>query len=223
MSADELGKDLERAHDWCDRQGLPKSEDLGERLAPWIDEHAQALRFAASEMERLTRERDGEREEREKVSALKRQREDEYEVALRERDEWKARAETAEEELAQVRGMHASNVDAGARVSAAFDKDGVGHPKDGVLTRALALLERLRAAEKVVEVARDARWGCDGNERAELSDALAAYDAIKEGGHEDPPPQDVAGVLPGGALRREALRGAEGRPGFPGGRHARPP
>lgn len=60
--------------------------------------------------------------------------------------EWVARAGKAERERDEVRQMHAANVEAGARVSAAFDAAGVGGPRDGVLTRALALLKERDAA-----------------------------------------------------------------------------
>lgn len=111
---------------------------------------------------------------------------------------WREYRKTKDEET-QVRRMHEANVEAGARVAAEFDKVGVGNPKDGVLTRALALLERLLAAEKVCAAARRVDTfedfsepvvaGIDGapdspeamNEaRAALAAALRAYDALKE-------------------------------------------
>lgn len=94
------------------------------------ESHRESADDLRRKLDLAERERDGEREEREKVSAFKRQREEEYEVALRERDEarandellrrsyteeesradmaeherdeWKARAEAAEADNAAV-------------------------------------------------------------------------------------------------------------------------
>lgn len=64
------------------------------------------------------------------------------------------RLRAAEANADNFRQMHEANVAAGERVSAAFDAANVGNKADGVFTRAMTLLERLRAAEAVAEAAR---------------------------------------------------------------------
>ena len=88
---------------------------------------AALLESYRQEVERLTRERDNERRWRAEADAELDAARFAKADALKERDD--------------ARAIHAANVEAGARVSKAFDEAGVGNPQDGVLTRALALLK----------------------------------------------------------------------------------
>lgn len=201
-----------------DNYVLALEKDRDTRIAELERCRSEVERFVA-EVYRLTRERDEARREW-KIC------QDGMESAQAERDEWKARAEAAEADNARF--VRALNIiendisesrpeDAQREAIAAMEGD---HPGAALLGRlrdleytvkemdldanalweASARLERLRAAEKVVEAARmlgayedftiDLEPGCDTTPddpqelnaaRHSVHAALAAYDALKEG------------------------------------------
>lgn len=78
------------------------------------------------------------------------------------------------EERDNLRRMHVANVAAGERVSAEFNRAGVGNARDGVLMRALALLEERRLLLAVVEEAHAFLHSGEGQDEGPLQDALDA-------------------------------------------------
>lgn len=97
-----------------------------------------------AEMERLTRERDEARAHESAATAHVTFVEAQWSSRMAGME---ARAEAAEAEAANVRSMHVANMEAGIRACIDFDATGIGNPRDGVLTRALAGVARLKAAE----------------------------------------------------------------------------
>lgn len=133
-----------------------------------------------AEVERLTREMDVACTDLARLSR-------EAQGATRERDEWKARAEAAEADsavlLEKAHGMFALLTQAGEKASFV---GGYFKPAPGLVAAlqavhpGAALLERLRAAERVLRFIVVEEDGVSVQHQG-LYEAKAAYDALKEG------------------------------------------